>query len=275
MARGYTEVYNYSFLSNQLARKFGFNAEQAITVLNPIAAGQELLRPSLVPGIWKNIEENSKYFEDFRLFEIGREIHKTAGEPVEENHVAACVFHRDGTSAFYELKGTALTIEPRLSFRPCEAKPYEHPARAAEIRMAGDVVGRLFEFHPNMVEQGRACVFNLNLDALERAAAAQSDRKYSPIRRFPSSSFDLSVLAKIRDAAGDIGGALRASADRELDTIEYVREYSGPPLGEGQKSVSYRVTVSAPDRTLSSDEVSAIRSRMIEGMRGRGYELRV
>jgi phenylalanyl-tRNA synthetase beta chain len=54
-----------------------------------------------------------------------------------------------------------------------------------------------------------------------------------------------------------------------------VREYAGPPLPEGSKSVSFRVTVGSPERTLSSEEVGQIRAEMIDGMRGLGYELRV
>jgi phenylalanyl-tRNA synthetase beta chain len=57
--------------------------------------------------------------------------------------------------------------------------------------------------------------------------------------------------------------------------IEFVRQYAGAPLPEDRKSVSYRITVGAPDRTLSSEDVSAIRSRLIEGMQSDGYELRV
>ena len=60
-----------------------------------------------------------------------------------------------------------------------------------------------------------------------------------------------------------------------LETIEYQRQYTGAPLAEGTKSISFRLTVGAADRTLSSDEVTAIRNGIIEAMRGDGYELRV
>ena len=60
-----------------------------------------------------------------------------------------------------------------------------------------------------------------------------------------------------------------------LESIEFVRQYCGPPLEEGQKSVSFRLTVGSPERTLSSEEVGEIRARIIEGMRELGYELRV
>ena len=60
-----------------------------------------------------------------------------------------------------------------------------------------------------------------------------------------------------------------------LESIEYVREYSGPPLAEGQKSVSFRLTLGSAERTLSSGEVGQIRAAIIDGMQNLGYELRV
>jgi len=35
------------------------------------------------------------------------------------------------------------------------------------------------------------------------------------------------------------------------------------------------LTAGSPERTLSSEEVGAIRARLIEGMRAQGYDLRV
>jgi phenylalanyl-tRNA synthetase beta chain len=68
---------------------------------------------------------------------------------------------------------------------------------------------------------------------------------------------------------------LADAAGSDLAAIEFVRVYTGAPLPDDRKSVSYRLTVAAPDRTLSSEEVAAIRNRVIEAMRAGGYELRV
>jgi phenylalanyl-tRNA synthetase beta subunit len=46
-------------------------------------------------------------------------------------------------------------------------------------------------------------------------------------------------------------------------------------LDDGRRSLSYRLTVGASDRTLTSEEVNAIRARVIEGMRQAGYDLRL
>ena len=84
------------------------------------------------------------------------------------------------------------------------------------------------------------------------------------------------MVAGLREPAGDIERQLASAAGSDLVEIEFVREYTGAPLPEDRKSVSYRLTVGAPDRTLSSDEVAAIRNRVIEAMRAeRATRLRV
>jgi len=79
----------------------------------------------------------------------------------------------------------------------------------------------------------------------------------------------------LRDLVGDIRKKLEGFAADDLVSIEFLRVYTGPPLPEGKKSVSFRLTVGAHGRTLSSDEAGATRSRIIEAMQALGYELRL
>ena len=83
-----------------------------------------------------------------------------------------------------------------------------------------------------------------------------------------------SELLASRDGAVLQYGATRGYRPL-LESIEFLRQYSGEQTGEGRKSVSFRLTVGSAERTLSSEEVSEIRQRIIDGMRALGYELRV
>ena len=105
-ANGFTEVYNYSFVSEAQAAQLQLPVSDHIRVLNPIAAGQELLRTSLLPNILKNIELNRHNFDNFRLFEIGREIHKREGALPEEIPSCAVVLYSkegDGQAGLFEV----------------------------------------------------------------------------------------------------------------------------------------------------------------------------
>jgi len=270
---GFTEVYNYSFLSEEAVRAFGFDPAAHIRVTNPIASNQELMRASLLPGIWKNITDNARHRESFRLFEIGLEIHrKERGLPDEVPHLVAALYDRQAGGIF-ELKRLAECLMPGARTVPSEALGYEHPARAAEIHWKGAVAGRLFELHPRFVETGRAAILDLDLRLVESLSGEPA--KYTPIRRYPSSAFDLSVIAPLRELAGRLENAIASFAGPLLESIQFVRQYAGPPLAEGTKSVSFRVTVGSPERTLSSEEIAAIRTEIIDRMRALGYELRV
>jgi phenylalanyl-tRNA synthetase beta chain len=273
-AQGFHEVYNYSFLSEEAVRQFGWTPAQHVKVLNPIAADQSLMRKSLVPGVWKNIVDNSRFSDEFRLFEVGREIHKREGDlPLEVNHMCAAVFYKEpGAQGLFELKRLAECVAPGCEVRPATAVSYEHPARTAEIVYMGESIGRLFEFHPALVK-GRGSVLDLDVDALMRLCPHAG--KYKPIRRFPSSAFDLSVIVPERTLVGDVQRQLSELAGPTLERIDFVRQYSGAPLAAGSKSVSYRLTLAAPDRTLSSEEAGLVRSAVIDGMRAAGFDLRV
>jgi phenylalanyl-tRNA synthetase beta chain len=272
---GFTEVYNYSFVNADEVRAFGFDPAAHLAVANPISSDQGLMRQSLLPGLRRNIQENAKHFERFRLFEIGWEIHpQPAGLPREIPHLAAAVCARDdGEAGLMELKRVAEHLMPGCELAPAAARSYEHPVRAAEVRWQGQVTGRLFEMHPSLVEIGRAAVLDVDLALIQSLAAVE--KRYTPIRRLPSSAFDLSVLAGMRDLVGDIRKQLEGFGGRDLLSIEFLRRYSGAPLPEGKQSVSFRLTVAAPDRTLSSEEAGAIRTRIIDGMRQLGYDLRL
>ncbi len=274
--QGFTEVYNYSFIGEDAARAFGFHPESHVRVGNPIASDQALMRTSLLPGIRKNISDNGKHGDAFRLFEIGSEIHpRPAGLPNEIPHLAAAIYerHGDGAAGLFEIKRAAECLLPGAEAQPAEARPFEHPARSAAILWRGRVVGRMFELHPSLVETGRAAILDLDLRAIQ--ALGPEAARYAPVRRYPSSAFDLSVIAGERELAGKLRESLASFAGGLLESIHFVRQYSGAPLAEGQKSVSFRLTVGSPERTLSSAEAGEIRARIIEGMRGLGYELRV
>ena len=56
-----------------------------------------------------------------------------------------------------------------------------------------------------------------------------------------------------------------------LERIAYLGQYAKSDT----KSVTFRFTLYAPDRTLASEEVTQVRANVIDGMRGLGYDLTV
>jgi phenylalanyl-tRNA synthetase beta chain len=258
-AQGFTEVYNYSFVTEESARAFGFNPSELVQT------DQNYLRPSLLPGILKNIEDNARHFDSFRFFEIGNEIHNHSETP----HFVAVIFSRE--TELLELKRLAECLLPGVTVRPTAARSYEHPQRSAVVESPGSRhgvitphvsagmadIGRLFEFHPKLVKNGRAVVLDLDLTLLNQP----HESRYQPLRRFPESAFDASVIVPERTLISELQAAIETDvADiPELLSVQFLREY---PWGDQKRSLTYHFRIGANDRTLTPEEVIAIRSRI-------------
>jgi phenylalanyl-tRNA synthetase beta chain len=104
--------------------------------------------------------------------------------------------------------------------------------------------------------------------------AQQTPAQRQPLRKYPTSGFDLSVVTDLKKPVREIEIELRGLAGADLATIEFVRQYQGHPLPPDRKSVSYRLAVGALDHTMTTEEVTAIRNRIIQGMQASGFELR-
>jgi phenylalanyl-tRNA synthetase beta chain len=285
-AQGFTEVYNYSFANQATVARFGLDTATHIAVKSPIAAEHTHIRRSLLPGIFQNIVNNTRNYRDFRIFEIGREIHPQAADqengqaqlPNEVTRLVAALYNATGDERdFFELKRALECVFPSASLCTAEPKVFEHPARAATVDWRGESIGRLFELHPALLAaeglEGRAFLFDVDLDASQSLAAVTVG--YVPLRKYPTSGFDLSVVAELRRPVSEIQRDLVNLAGDALAKIEFVRQYAGPPLPEGRKSVSYRLEVGSLEHTMDGDEVTGLRNQVIDGMRVLGYELRV
>ena len=279
-AQGFTEVYNYSFINETDAKRFLGDISGHVAVQNPIASELTHLRRSLIPGIFKNIVSNVRHYPEFRIFEIGNEIHPKNGDlPDEIARVVAAIYSVHGDEQdFFELKRVVECLLSGVRFIAVDARGYEHPTRTAEIEWQGQAVGRIFEVHPSLLQddgiEGRAVLFDLDLQ-LTQKLAAKLVKRYVPLRKYPTSGFDLSVVADGKLPVDAIQDALTKLAGPDLAMIEFIRQYDGPPLAQGQKSVSYHLEVGALDHTMSNDEVTEIRNRIIQGMRELGFDLRM
>jgi phenylalanyl-tRNA synthetase beta chain len=243
-----------------------------LQVANPIIAEQKYMRPSLLPAIRRNLSDNSRFFNDFRLFEIGREYSKGPdGAPVERTHLVAAIFGRDPNGAsLLEMKRVAQYIAANCKVVPAKAhNKTVHPERSAHIDVSGHRIGLLYELRPSLLDRGRAAILDLDLDALQALPAHR--HKYQQLRRFPTSSFDLSIVAGSHELVANLENKLHHLAGAGLVSLQFLLIFPLPP---DKKSVSFRLTLGADDRTLTADEVTRTRERVVEGMKAAGYELR-
>ncbi|TFH40070.1 MAG: phenylalanine--tRNA ligase subunit beta, partial [Chrysiogenales bacterium] len=69
---GMIEVSGYSFTGEATLEKLSINMDAELRLANPLSQEQDRLRRSLVPNIVQNIALNSRYHDEFRIYELGR-----------------------------------------------------------------------------------------------------------------------------------------------------------------------------------------------------------
>jgi len=60
-----------------------------------------------------------------------------------------------------------------------------------------------------------------------------------------------------------VEAALREGTGELLATLSLFDVYTGDPVGDQHRSLAYRMVFRAPDRTLTTEEVNALRDRAI------------
>ena len=60
--------------------------------------------------------------------------------------------------------------------------------------------------------------------------------------------------------------AIRKYAGAMLESLALFDVYEGPQVAAGKRSLAYRLTFRAPDRTLSDADVSKLRAKIVRGL---------
>ncbi|CAN5483989.1 phenylalanine--tRNA ligase subunit beta [soil metagenome] len=147
-----------------------------------------------------------------------------------------------------------------------------HPGRCVRMTVAAAdadddagtsrrVFGWAGELHPKVISAlglpPRAVAAEVDLDVL---AAATSGRLLArPISTHPIATSDVAVIVDHGVSNADVLSSLRGGAGSTLESIELFDVYQGDQIEASQKSLAFRLTFRAPDRTLRTEEVNAAR----------------
>jgi phenylalanyl-tRNA synthetase beta chain len=250
-----------------------------LRVENPLAREESVLRRSLLPGLLKALAYNgARRQQDLRMFEVGHVFSVPAGpaELPEETEVVAAVLAREGDGAA-EAVGLWRLVAEALRLRSVElvadASAGMHPTRSARLVAQGDgpalELGRVGEVDPGVLEAfglSQSRVGYLELDVVQLGRAPRRPPEARPVSRFPSSDFDLAFVVADAVPASALERTLAEAAGPLLESLRLFDVYRGAPLGRGERSLAFRLRVSALDRTLTDSEVAEVRRRCISAV---------
>src|SRR5207253_2477194 len=122
--------------------------------------------------------------------------------------------------------------------------------------------GWLGEVHPAL---GRGwAAFEIDLAALEAAVPVRV--LYRDVISFPSALQDLAFVVDEDMPASEILAAIRAAGGELLRDVSVFDEYRGPQVGEGKRSLAFRLAFGSPERTLTDEDVAPVRAAIADAV---------
>lgn len=284
--QGFLEIVNYSFESAGATERAGLPAINPVHLSNPLSAEYAVMRTSLLPSLLATTAYNHNRGElNLRLFEIGKVYLPASDNAVKEEWGFAVILtgavHGEGWRAnnravdFYDARAVAenllatLNISGAISSKPedptvgdCAAL---HPGKSAIIEHKGKALLVVGHLHPQVrqtMELKRDAVvilgsFNALTPFLGQVAAIRN------VAVFPSITRDLALLADKSVPSGDIEATITKRAKSLLAGVSLFDVYEGDKLAAGKRSLAYSLRFSAPDRTLTDDEVNQLIERIL------------
>lgn len=282
---GANEVLTYSFVHENILKKSQQDVDQAYKLSNALSPDLQYYRLSVLPSLLDKVHMNIKAGHDeFSLFEIGKTHNKLRqlnheGLPSETRYIDVVYAskQRDDSAAFYTIRRMvdqlADDLNIKLVYKKID-KPVDSQVtaafdldRSAVVQaLDGQYIGIIGELKQTVMTNfklpNRLAAATLDFDSVDKLRQA-SGNSYQPLSKYPRVSQDLSI---------------KVSSDTSYDQLESVvssaiRDRSGDlsvkiaPLtiyqaesSSSTKTVTFRVTVTSFEATLTDEDVSQLLS---------------
>jgi phenylalanyl-tRNA synthetase beta chain len=101
-------------------------------------------------------------------------------------------------------------------------------------------------------------VFLFELDVETLARLLPDATQMAPIPRFPSTARDITVIVDREVESGRLLEKVSQFGETLVEGLHLFDVFTGDPIPQGKKSVSFRVVYRSPDRTLDDETINEI-----------------
>lgn len=275
---GFYETVTFSLisskgLSEELVRK-------SPSLVNPMHSELRLLRPTLIPSLLNVVKTNFYHgAETVRLFEIANVYHRGAQEkkPLEKRTLCLAIAGLEHAKNwldagrecnFYDLKGIVEVLGELADVR----QPAFHEARhdlmeegsCTEMTAEGVALGAIGKIKASLLKEMDIDkdVFCAEIDLTELQSHVRAQREYKSPAKYPPIVRDLSAVISEQTKVDEIIREIKELGVELVKDVSVFDVFRGGRIPPGQRSISFRITYQAEDRTLLSEEIQNLHSRI-------------
>lgn len=285
---GFYEILTYSFESPKVFDKLNIcndsSMRETVKIINPLGEDFSIMKTSSLNGMLTSLSTNyNRRNENVSLFELSKNyIPKKL--PLDElpKEYENLMFGAYGNIDFFHMKGvleqlfSVFRLE-NIRFINNRNIEFLHIGRQAEIMLGDNIIGYIGEVHPIVCDNyeigTRTYIANICIDKI--IDNINLNYKFKEIPKFPSMTRDIALIVEDKIEHYEIENIIIQKSGKAFESTQLFDVYKGSQIKEGYKSLAYKITFRANDRTLTEQEVSKSMDKIIECLsQSLGAELR-
>jgi phenylalanyl-tRNA synthetase beta chain len=262
-ARGFFEVLNFSFEGKRLYETLGLKSP-TLEIINPLVKEERFLRTSLVPSLINSYLRNRRNFlQQIALFEVGKVFFEEG-----EGRRLGILSNMHTLQEFRSLVSDLLHSVGVLQISEWSKFPFLHPNLQIILSVEEEEIGflGLFGTFEPLLEREldlkeKVLIAELDLDRLKPKRA-----QYVPFSTYPPVVRDITL---VMDKGLSVDKLIMHI--RKLEEVEDLKVVSvwteERVLGEGKKSVSFRLFLRSLKGSLSDEEANRLVFGLVEDLK--------
>ncbi|MCF7834600.1 phenylalanine--tRNA ligase subunit beta [Candidatus Gracilibacteria bacterium] len=305
----FDQVETYPWISDKTVSLFNIDKNNLYSLQNPVVPDAPYMRDSLVYNLLSLGAKNSKFFDEFRMFDIGR-VRKKNKIPAANNNagmtsndekyassfvgesgeIGMMIFKKDikdrsndpilDAKSFVDIILKELGINVKLVYEKTSNSSY-HPNKQSDIlyRVGKEKkkIGFVGALHPvilksQKVSENAGLVYiSLSLDMLLELISNIGEINYTYETLQDQIVYrDLCFVTDINKDFGEILDAVKAI--KEIGDIEVFDLYKGTNLPEGKKSIAFKMKILGENMT--TEQINEVMNKAIKAVEKVGATLR-
>jgi phenylalanyl-tRNA synthetase beta chain len=274
-AGSFDESISYAFSDKLLLKKYNFPLiDESLDIINPITTDFNTLRTTTLVNLLQAVERNVNYSKKrVALFEIGT----IFNEKREEKEVLSLIYSGQKETEYVGNAGkpTAITFDTFVKKLSAIIGNFElrasnqenlliNPYQSADIIINNEVCGFLTKVHPNVTED-----FGINdtfVAEIDFEALIPEHVNAHTISKFQGVHKDLSLVVDKNLPFQHLSNTIKILNLPLLSNFYAIDVYEDEAL-ENEKSLTLRLWIQAPNRTLTDEDIDSTVNRILDELK--------
>ncbi|MFH1398471.1 MAG: phenylalanine--tRNA ligase subunit beta [Candidatus Omnitrophota bacterium] len=276
---GLSEVISYSLISKDSLR--GMGRDDLVAIRNPLSKEQEILRPTILPGILKAIAGNlNQKQSSISIFEVAKVF--SAGKDYPNEDIALAVGLCGAKSWLFSqgqvkdemgllhIKGALTILFERLGLK--DYRFVLSADKSVDIYLNNERLGRASGVKKEVLDNfdiKNKEVFVAEVYLSKIIGWVNLNKKFSTLPVYPAIARDISVVVKKEVFVDMLLEEIKNNAGALLTEVKVIDYYQGKQIPPGFQGLTFSCVYRSEEKTLTEEEINPAHSRILDALKNK------